>query len=342
MDIRCVRGEHRWCLGEHGRRGRLERLGRRGRDRPLGPQRRGEILATGEPLIGIDRQRPAHRTVQIGEFPVCFGQPGNRPAQPAADHHGRIRVGIRRGSGEEVKRRRRQRVLIRPPVDGTVHELFGRGVADGTHRHVGGGQPGHIVELPRDSEVREQDSPLIALRRGEQDVRRLDVAVQQTTAVRVVQRVGHRTDDLHRLVAGHPVRKAFPQHLSRVGTIDEVHRDPQLTVVLAPVVHAHDVGVPQGGRGIGLALEAQAVVPIFRQRPGQDLERIVAGQPRVPNQVHLAHAPGPEQPDHREAREGGSTLQRHVADRTESRPASAARTAGPPRRRDPGRCRRSR
>jgi hypothetical protein len=37
--------------------------------------------------------------------------------------------------------------------------------------------------------------------------------------------------------------------------VDEVHRDPELTFVLAAVMHTDDVWVPQFGRQVGFAVE---------------------------------------------------------------------------------------
>ena len=101
---------------------------------------------------------------------------------------------------------------------------------------------------------------------------------------------------------------AIGQHISAV---DEVHRDPQLTVVLAPVVHAHDVGVPQGGRGFGFPAEPGAVVGVVGQSAREDLQRVAAVQSRMADEVDLAHPAGTQLAQDGEVGEGLTAGQRH-------------------------------
>ncbi len=75
----------------------------------------------------------------------------------------------------------------------------------------------------------------------EQDVGGLDVAVQQPSVMRVVQRVGDGGEDGEGILLGHSRRVALAQQAIAVRSVDIVHGDPQLSVALAAVMYAHDV-----------------------------------------------------------------------------------------------------
>ena len=77
------------------------------------------------------------------------------------DDDRRIGVLERLLSGQQMKGRRRERVLVGSAVDRLTHELLWRGVRDGSDGHVRRGQPARIIDAPGDSEVGQQD-PLTA------------------------------------------------------------------------------------------------------------------------------------------------------------------------------------
>ena len=241
---------------------------------------------------------------------------------------------VRRGSAEQVVGGRRERVLVGPAVHRGIGQLLGCRVVDRSHGHVGAGQPAGLVHRPGDPEIRQQDPPPRPA--GEQDVGWFDVAVQQPTPVRVVQRGGDRADDLDRLLARHARGITLPDQPPGVGAVDEVHRDPQLAVDLAAVVHADDVRVEEGRREVRLAVEALTELRIRRDLGGQDLHRVAARQSGVLGQIDLTHSPRPQRPDDPVARKGRARHQRHNTDVTARyRQVSPPATAGvwAPRRR---------
>ena len=91
---------------------------------------------------------------------------------------------------------------------------------------------------------------------GEQDVGGLDVAVQQPAVVRVVERARDGGDDGADVLDGHPLAVALLDQVRRVGALDVVHRDPQLALELAAVVHRDDVRMPQRGGQVGFPVES--------------------------------------------------------------------------------------
>ena len=148
-----------------------------------------------------------------------------------------------------------------------------------------------VVQPPGDAEVAQQDSLVAGVRVCEQDVRGLDVAVQQLTLVRVVERIGHRIDDADHHVGWHAVRIPLCQQPGGVGALDVIHRNPQMPVDLPAVVYRDDVGMPQGGGHVGFAVEPLAVFGVGGHRRRKHLERVLTGKSGMLGQVDLAHPP---------------------------------------------------
>ena len=115
----------------------------------------------------------------------------------------------------------------------------------------------------------------------------------------MVQGVGDGGDDADHRIGWHPVRILFAEQPADIGAVHMVHRDPQLTVVFTAVVHRDDVRMPQRGRDVGFLLEPAPVLVVRADLGRQHLQRIVAGQPRMPGQIHLAHTSGTQSPQDR-------------------------------------------
>ena len=88
----------------------------------------------------------------------------------------------------------------------------------------------------------------------------------------------------------HSGRVAAAQQLRGVGSLDVIHRQPQLALVLAAVVDADDVRMPQLGGEVRFAAETLPELEVRGQRGRQDLEGVAAGESRVLCQVDLTHA----------------------------------------------------
>ena len=124
---------------------------------------------------------------------------------------------------------------------------------------------------------------------GQEDVRRLDVAVDDPTAVGHVHGPGQRLDDPRRVLdglrfAGDPLRQA--------ASLEELQREIRQAVVLADLEDLDDVGVVDGGDGAGLGLEASQVVRSCTGAGLDHLQRDQALEPEVPRLVHDPHAAG--------------------------------------------------
>ena len=121
----------------------------------------------------------------------------------------------------------------------------------------------------------------------EQDVRGLQVAVEESLAVRMVDGAGHDRDQPR----GGAGIVAEPLGLPRqAAAIHELHAEERPIFVLAHLIDRHDVRVIQVGRELGLAEESLSLRR-GRHRPGQDhLQGDEPFQPLVAGLVNDTHA----------------------------------------------------
>ena len=180
------------------------------------------------------------------------------------------------GAGEQLVGGGRQRILVCTAVDLGTGQLFGRGVRDGSDRHVGAGEVAVLAGSAGNTEVRQQNPLIRGVGVGDQDVGGLDVAVQQALLVGVVERLGDPGGDPHHVIGGHSVRVALGEQRAGIGALDVVHGDPQLAVDVTAVMHFDDVRMPETGRDIGLTLEALTVFRIGAHGGTEHLERVPA------------------------------------------------------------------
>ncbi len=82
------------------------------------------------------------------------------------------------------------------------------------------------------------------------------------------------------------------QQFGGVRSLDVIHRQPQLSLEFAAIVHTDDVGMPQL-RG-DVCFPAQPLVLVVRRQRGrQDLEGVAAGQLWMLRQIDLPMPPDP-------------------------------------------------
>ncbi len=274
-----------------------------------GPERDGRGAVPGRGCCPLD-DRPRHllaggllRGLQCvrrggrGRGPVCghlghqvLDDPGHRIGHPVG-HRLVRRAG---DGGQQVGARERGRAAEQREQGGAEAVEVGGGRCRSGQQPLGSGVGGARAHLPvrgalgdarepRDSEV----AQLGLAEPGDEDVRRLDVEVQNARSVRGLQRPGHRHAHLQHLgprqgaVAAEAVGERPPGQ--------EVHDDVRLTRRRgAAAVHGDDVRVPrEGAHRAAPAGErpphALAVDPL-----GQDLDRHPAPELRLPRRVHGA------------------------------------------------------
>ena len=246
----------------HARAAGRRRLRREAADGDAG--RRSELAGAGEPLARILGQRPLHDVVERRRRArrqrrwrvVDVGEQSRRVARPL--ERGRPR--------QRVVEDAAQRVDVGADGRLVALHLLGRQVV---------GRPDHLAGLrqPRlrlglgQAEVGQVD----VLVRVEQDVARLDVAVDQPARVGGVERTGDAADDPHRPLGRQ--RTLARDQLQQIGPVDVAHRQVQRALELARLVHRDDVGVIEHRRQPRLTLEAGAEVIVVGVHGRDQLHR---------------------------------------------------------------------
>jgi hypothetical protein len=122
-----------------------------------------------------------------------------------------------------------------------------------------------VVGIAGNSEVGQEDSLLaLVIEMGDHDIGGFDISVQQALLVGVIQRAGNRCDDASNFLDRHSIGISIAQQPSRVEPVDEVHRNPQLAVVLPTIVHTDYVGMPECRSEIGFPVEAGPIFGVGR------------------------------------------------------------------------------
>ena len=256
-----------------------------------------------EPVLGIFGKGFEEHLVQVFEVGTIVAEPGRIFVQVLADDGDRVGVLERRRTGQQMKSRCGQGVLVCPPVDVGTRQLFRCGVGNRAHGDIGFGDAADVAKVASYTEVRQQDATFALFGVGEQDVGGFDVAVQQPAIVGIVKRAGDGLDDGAHLVDRHAVLIALLYQPGGIGAVDVVHGDPQLTVEFAAVVHTDDVRVPKRCGEICLPVEPFAELTIRGDRLGEDLNHIATRQPRVQGQIDLGHPAGAQRAQDRVAGE---------------------------------------
>ena len=77
-------------------------------------------------------------------------------------------------------------------------------------------------------------------------------------------------------------------------------------------MYLHDVGMPKRRGDIGLAIESLSIFVVDRERRGEHLQGVMAGQPRMLGEVNHAHSTFAELTQNCVARVDLAISQRHT------------------------------
>jgi hypothetical protein len=204
------------------------------------------------------------------------------------DGHAHRRVGfVGEAVSEQLEDDDAERVCVAAAVERfDAARLLGTHVRGRAHdaRAAEGARALHHL---RDAEVGEEG----VAARVEEDVARLEIAVDDAARVRLVERLGHAADDAADLgeaerAARHAVEERAARHVA--------HHDERLFLVLAVVVDGDDVGVFERSDDLGFALEARAELLVEGELARQDFDRDLPLHVRVAREVDDRH-PAPAQ-----------------------------------------------
>jgi hypothetical protein len=133
----------------------------------------------------------------------------------------------------------------------------------------------------RDAEVRHLQ-PL-----ADQDVVRLDIAVDDSVAMREAKRFEHLERVRDRMADGQ--RTAREDQLLQAPALDDLHGDVVRPLGLAAVVDRDDVGMREARGGLRLATEALDEELVVRVAVVQDLDRHAPAEVLVLGQIDVGH-----------------------------------------------------
>jgi hypothetical protein len=121
---------------------------------------------------------------------------------------------------------------------------------------------------------------------GDKNVGGLNITVNNPFAMSIVERIRDRNGDFKQLV---DIERPSDDQVSQGLTIEELHRNKRLIVVLADLIDGTDIGVVQGGRGLGFTLEPVQCLAIAGKFFWQELQRDKAMQSCVFGLIDHAH-----------------------------------------------------
>jgi hypothetical protein len=257
----------------------LERRDRLARERPGGAralaallrQRARQHLAERPRQLGAQVEQPRRRVLHVRPHLLDV-------ALALEDHR----------AGQRAEQHAAERVDVGARVDLDALRLLRRHVVGRAHREarsrqgfLGGGDRLRQPEVGQERVL----APVVA---RHEDVRRLDVAVDQPVPVGLVERAGDLADD--RDGARRLERRLGLEDLAQVGALDVVHGHVQQPVLLAGVEDLDGVRVVDGGGEPALALEARPELVVLGHRRLDQLERDAAPERQVRGAIHHGHA----------------------------------------------------
>jgi hypothetical protein len=125
----------------------------------------------------------------------------------------------------------------------------------------------------------------------DEDVLRLDVAVDQTLRVRSIERCSDLADDSDRALR---LKRATFEQFMKILAAHQPHIDVEVSVDLTPVVDRDDVRFLEHRRSAGLSLKPSAKPLVTGKLRGQDFQRDRAVLSGVVSLIHLTHTALPE------------------------------------------------
>ena len=263
-----------------GRR-RLHGLGRL-RDE-LGAGREAVVRSLGERLLdhAVDRLR------QVG--PEARDE--RRRLFQMREHDLEVALALeRRNAGEALEEHAPECVDVGPGIDGAALDLFRRDVRDRSHEGLAG-QARDRRRVAREAEIAEVG--VLGLAGADQDVRRLDVAVDEPEPVSRVERVADLGEQVERALVADAIARV--DELPKVVAFDVLHRQEEDVALLAGGIDRDDVRVLQARGQLGLEEEPTPKTLVPGQLRPDHLDGDLALQVLVLREVDGAHRAPPEQ-----------------------------------------------
>ncbi len=161
----------------------------------------------------------------------------------AANDDGGVGMCEKLRTREQVVGRSCQRVEVCATVNLFAHQLFWSSVGDGADSHVGCSDTAAVIEWSRDSKICQKDVLLIGSQIRDDDVGGFDITMQQALLVRVIQCTSDGAGYCNNKVGMHARWITLRQELVEIGSVDVIHRDPEMIPVLTTVVDPYNMRV---------------------------------------------------------------------------------------------------
>ena len=159
---------------------------------------------------------------------------------------------------------------------------------------------------------------------GDEQIRRLDVAVDDPGGVRRLERVGDLDRERQQQI---DLERAPGDAMLQRRPVEELHDEERAAVLLADIVDGADVGVIQRRRGARLAAESGQGLGIVGEVRRQELQRDEALQPRILGFVDDAHSAAAQLLGDAVVRDGLTDQRSRQLSEVSSRGASASARA---------------
>ena len=235
---------------------------------------------------------------RLGKIGPPFGQERRRLLEVREEHRD-VRVAPeRRIAAQTFEQQAAERVDVGSTVDLLARDLLRGNVVDGPDELPVLREPHSLRQALGQTEVGEVGMirALVAGAGSDQDVRRLDVSMDEPTGMGEIERARDLGQQVDRLRGR---QGALPEPGPQVGPFDVAHRDEQVPVGLARLVDRNDVRMVDRRCEFGLGQEAFAEGSAGGEGRGQDLQRDLTLEAEILCEVDLAHPAASEQPLHR-------------------------------------------
>ena len=201
------------------------------------------------------------------------------------DAHGVV-TGERRAPGDHLVHHDAERVEVAARIRLGSLGLLGREVRRRTHHRPGLREVrlGRGIERPGDAEVGDLHRAV----RADQDVRRLDVTVDEPGGVGEAEGGGHLAGDLGGLLGGEMA--VGTQNVGQRPSVDVLHGDEVGRGVFPPVEHVDNVRMVEVRRRLRLAAEALDEVGVDGELRKEHLDRHLAVEQTVVAEEDVGHA----------------------------------------------------
>ena len=258
----------------------------------------GNQLATGRETVVrcLGERLLDDRVNRVGKIGAKAGHERRRLLQVREDDLELAVALERRGARQALVEHAAERVDVRARVDRSTLDLLWSDVRDRPDERVPG-QARHRRRVSREAEVAEVG--VLGLARADQDVRRLDVAMDEAEPVGHVERISHLAEQAQRPLVADGLGRV--DQLAQVVALDVLHGEEENIVLLARAVDRDDVRMLETRRQLRLEEETppEAIVPC--EVASDDLDRGLAMQMRVLGEIDRTHRTVTEQPLHAEA-----------------------------------------